>query len=135
MNTRSLCRKTKLGSIVSLRVVVVLMSMGVILAFSPASTSASVKPSTAKAPVSAPSAGEGSSSLEAVASKASETGRKVAMSLLGLAFAVAGVVLAFRRDFREAVGVFAVGFVAVLLVTPAGLSLLQDTVNTLLGVQ
>jgi hypothetical protein len=73
------------------------------------------------------------STLEAAASKAGSTGRKVAMSLIGLAFAVAGIVLAFRRDFKEAAGVFAVGIVAVLLATPAGISLLQDTVNSLFG--
>jgi hypothetical protein len=91
------------------------------------------------APGSAGSAAAGSSaassSLESVASKAGETGRKVAMSLIGLAFAVAGIVLAFRRDFKEAAGVFAVGIVAVLMATPAGISLLQDTVNSLLGAQ
>jgi hypothetical protein len=89
---------------------------------------------------SAPNTAAGSSttagsSLEAVASKAGDTGRKVAMSLIGLAFAVAGIVLAFRRDFKEAAGVFAVGIVAVLMATPAGISLLQETVNSLLGVQ
>jgi hypothetical protein len=73
------------------------------------------------------------SSLEAAASRAGDTGRKVAMSLIGLAFAVAGIVLAFRRDFKEAAGVFAVGIVAVLLATPAGINLLQDTVNSLFG--
>jgi hypothetical protein len=55
------------------------------------------------------------------------------MSLIGLAFAVAGIVLAFRRDFKEAAGVFAVGIVAVLLATPAGVHLLQDTVTSLFG--
>lgn len=78
-------------------------------------------------------ASEEGSSLEAAASKAGSTGRKVAMSLIGLAFAIAGIVLAFRRDFKEAAGVFAVGIVAVLLATPAGLNLLQDTVNSLFG--
>jgi hypothetical protein len=86
---------------------------------------------------SAPAGAGGSpaegSSLEAAASKAGSTGRKVAMSLIGLAFAVAGTVLAFRRDFKEAVGVFAVGIVAVLLATPAGIDLLRDTVNSLFG--
>src|ERR1700744_2821569 len=79
--------------------------------------------------------GEGAGTLEAAASRAGSTGRKVAMSLIGLAFAVAGIVLAFRRDFKEAAGVFAVGIVAVLLATPAGLSLLQDTVSSLFGSQ
>lgn len=73
------------------------------------------------------------SSLESAAAKAGSTGRAVAMSLIGLAFAVAGIVLAFKRDFREAAGVFAVGIVSVLLATPTGVSLLQDTVNSLFG--
>jgi hypothetical protein len=76
---------------------------------------------------------EGASSLEAAASRAGQTGRKVAMSLIALAFAVASIVLAFRRDFKEAAGVFAVGIVAVLLASPAGVSVLRDTVNSLFG--
>lgn len=79
-------------------------------------------------------AGEhGGSSLESAAARAGSTGRAVAMSLIGLAFAVAATVLAFRRDFKEAASVFAVGIVAVLLATPAGLSLLRDTVASLFG--
>jgi hypothetical protein len=82
----------------------------------------------------APSSSESTvSSLEAAASKAGDTGRAVAMSLIGLAFAVAATVLAFRRDFKEAAGVFAVGIVSVLLATPAGVSLLRDTVASLFG--
>jgi hypothetical protein len=93
-------------------------------------------------PSSAPGAGstqqpgtsEGSgSSLETAAAKAGSTGRAVAMSLIGLAFAVAAIVLAFKRDFKEAAGVFAVGIVCVLLATPTGVSVLQDTVNSLFG--
>jgi predicted secreted Zn-dependent protease len=75
----------------------------------------------------------GGSSLESAAAKAGSTGRAVAMSLIGLAFAVAATVLAFRRDFKEAVGVFAVGIVSVLLATPAGVSILRDTVTSLFG--
>jgi hypothetical protein len=75
----------------------------------------------------------GGSSLESAAAKAGNTGRAVAMSLIGLAFAVAATVLAFRRDFKEAAGVFAVGIVSVLLATPAGVSLLRDTVTSLFG--
>lgn len=78
---------------------------------------------------------KGGSSLESAAAKAGDTGRAVAMSLIGLAFAVAATVLAFRRDFKEAAGVFAVGIVSVLLATPAGVSLLKDTVNSLFGAQ
>jgi glucose uptake protein GlcU len=72
-------------------------------------------------------------SLESAAAKAGSTGRAVAMSLIGLAFAVAAIVLAFKRDFKEAAGVFAVGIVSVLLATPTGVSLLRDTVNSLFG--
>lgn len=77
----------------------------------------------------------GGTSLEAAASKAGDTGRAVAMSLIGLAFAVAATVLAFRRDFKEAAGVFAVGIVSVLMATPAGVSLIRDTVSSLFGAQ
>jgi hypothetical protein len=82
--------------------------------------------------VAATAAGE-TGSLEAAAAKASETGRKVAMSLIALGFAIAAIVLAFRRDFKEAVGVFAVGLVAIVLATPTGVNVLHDTVNSLFG--
>jgi hypothetical protein len=72
-------------------------------------------------------------SLESAAKKADTTGRTIAMSLIGLALAIASIVLAFRRDFKEAAGVFVVGIVAVLLATPAGLNLLEDTVTSLFG--
>jgi hypothetical protein len=78
---------------------------------------------------------QGASSLEDAAARAGNTGRAVAMSLIGLALAVAATVLAFRRDFKEAAGVLAVGLVAVLLATPSGVSLLRDTVASLLGSQ
>ena len=72
-------------------------------------------------------------SLESAASKAGDTARTIAMSLIGLALAIASIVLAFRRDFKEAAGVFAVGIVAVLLAQPTGLELLQHTVTSLFG--
>ncbi|HEY5193008.1 MAG TPA: hypothetical protein VIJ39_03925 [Solirubrobacteraceae bacterium] len=78
-------------------------------------------------------ASEGAGSLEAAAAKAGETGRKVAMSLIALGFAIAAIVLAFRRDFKEAAGIFAIGLVAILLATPAGVNVLHDTVNSLFG--
>ena len=71
------------------------------------------------------------SSLESAAAKAGSTGRAVAMSLSAWPLRSLATVLAFRRDFKEAAGVFAVGIVSVLLATPAGVSLLQDTVNSL----
>jgi hypothetical protein len=77
--------------------------------------------------------GEQGTSLESAAKKAGETGRKVAMSLIALGFAIASIVLAFRRDFKEAAGVFGVGLVAILLATPAGVNVLHDTVNALFG--
>jgi hypothetical protein len=86
------------------------------------------------APSGTPASSAGDS-LEAAASRAGDTGRKIAMSLIGLGFAIAAIVLSFRRDFKEAAGVFAVGIVAVLLATPAGVRLLRDTVSSLFGAQ
>jgi predicted RND superfamily exporter protein len=103
------------------------------VALAPIAASAAVDTQTsANAPQTASTEHTGSS-LEAAAAKASSTGRTIAMSLIGLALAVASIVLAFRRDFKEAAGVFAVGIVAVLLATPTGVSLLQDTVSSLFG--
>jgi hypothetical protein len=99
----------------------------------PANAAVSDTRSTATPPPVAAEGGGGS--LEAAAAKAGNTGRAVAMSLIGLAFAVAATVLAFRRDFKEAAGVFAVGIVSVLLATPAGVSLLRATVTSLFGSQ
>jgi hypothetical protein len=94
---------------------------------------AAVTESTPAGSTPAASSESGGSSLESAAAKAGSTGRAVAMSLIGLAFSVAATVLAFRRDFKEAVGVFAVGIVSVLLATPAGVSILRDTVTSLFG--
>ncbi len=105
------------------------MGIGVALPATPACAAVTT------APIAPPaSSGEkGATSLETAAAKAGATGRAVAMSLIGLAFAVAATVLAFRRDFKEAAGVFSVGIVSVLLATPAGVSLLRDTVTSLFG--
>jgi len=75
----------------------------------------------------------GGASLESAASQASSTGRTIALSLIGLALAVAAVVLVFKRDFKEAVGVLAIGVIAVLLASPAGLTVIQNTVSLLFG--
>jgi hypothetical protein len=99
----------------------------------PSATAAVVAGSTGAVRAATPS--QGGSSLESAAAKAGDTGRAVAMSLIGLALAVSATVLAFRRDFKEAAGVFAVGIVAVLLATPSGISLLRDTVASLFGAQ
>ena len=77
--------------------------------------------------------GGGANSLEDAADRAGSTARNVGLSLLALALAVAAVILLFKRDFKEAAGVFAIGLLAVLLVTPAGLALLRDTVGWLTG--
>jgi hypothetical protein len=89
--------------------------------------------STSGTPSLAAVAGEGSGSLESAASKAGESGRKIAMSLIALGFSIASIVLAFRRDFKEAAGIFAIGLVAILLATPAGENVLHKTVNSLFG--
>jgi hypothetical protein len=113
---------------------IISLACGVIaLALAPAGAVASVAAGGSSGAAAASQPEHGGSSLEAAAARASDTGRAVAMSLIGLAFAVAGTVLAFRRDFKEAAGVFAVGIVSVLLATPAGLSLLRDTVSSLFG--
>jgi hypothetical protein len=71
--------------------------------------------------------------VEKAAAKAGEVGKKVATSLIGLAFAIAAIVLAFRRDFKEAAGVLAIGIVAIFLAGSHGVSALEDTVNKLFG--
>lgn len=72
-------------------------------------------------------------SLETAANRASSIGRTIALSLIGLALAVAAVVLVFKRDFKEAVGVVVIGIIAVLLASPVGLSVIQQTVTLLFG--
>jgi hypothetical protein len=96
-------------------------------------TQQAISSAASSAATSAAASEKTGASLESAAAKAGDTARTVAMSLIGLALAIASIVLAFRRDFKEAAGVFAVGIVAVLLATPAGLSLLQDTVTSLFG--
>lgn len=101
---------------------------------SPAPAAGAVAATGTGVAASAPAAGSsGGGSLEAAAAKAGDTGRKVAFSLISLAFAIAAIVLSFKRDFKDAVGVFAIGIVAVLLVSPAGIGVLQDTVKVLFG--
>jgi hypothetical protein len=121
-----ICRRT--------RPLVILLACALLaLALAPLSASAAVDTQTSANAPQAASTEKTGNSLEAAAAKASSTGRTIAMSLIGLALAVASIVLAFRRDFKEAAGVFAVGIVAVLLATPTGVSLLQDTVSSLFG--
>jgi hypothetical protein len=98
---------------------------------------ASFAPAPARAQVQATpapgSGGGGNTSLEQAARRAGDTGRAVARDLLVVAFAVAAVILVFRRDFKEAAVIFAIGLLAVLLASPAGLNALNDLVATLFG--
>jgi hypothetical protein len=104
------------------------------LAAGPRQAAAAVRSSSPPSSASSAAASSGGTgSLESAAAKAGATGRAVAMSLIGLGFAVAGTVLVFRRDFKEAAGVLAVGIVAVLLATPAGVNVLRNTVASLFG--
>jgi hypothetical protein len=89
-------------------------------------------PDAKSQPTSAPADG---SALQDAAERAGQMGRTVALSLIGLALAAAAVMLVFRRDFKEAAGVFAVGLLAVLLATPSGLRLLRNTAELLFGGQ
>ncbi len=110
----------------------VLLGLVLLAASPPAATlAAAPAPPTALASpgVTSPTGG----SLESAASRAGDTGRKIGLSLIGLALAVAAVILVFKRDFKEAVGVIAIGIVAVLLVSPAGVNVLKDTVSMLFG--
>jgi hypothetical protein len=125
-------RAARLTTSIRAIAMIVVLLLGVALGPSPGKARAAVASTPKSTSAAAPSNGE-ASSLESAASRAGETGRRVAMSLIGLAFAVAAIVLAFRRDFKEAVGVFAVGIVSVLLATPAGVNLLRDTVSSLFG--
>ena len=112
------------------------MSMLLVLTVTPAlaaGTPNRARAYSAASPVAAVVTGEGSGSLESAASKAGETGRKIAMSMIALGFSIASIVLAFRRDFKEAAGIFAIGLVAILLATPAGENVLHETVNSLFG--
>jgi len=99
----------------------------------PASPSARVAGTGTFAATSSLETTSNSTSLETAASRASSTGRTIAFSLIGLALAVAGVILVFRRDFKEAVGVLAIGIIAIMLASPVGLSVLENTVSTLFG--
>jgi hypothetical protein len=90
-------------------------------------------PTVLAADTAAAASSDQADSLEGAASRASEVGRTIAFSLIGLALAVAGVLLVFRRDFKEAVGVLAIGVIAVMLASPIGLTVLQDTVSVLFG--
>ena len=99
----------------------------------PASPSARVAGTGTFAAASTLETASNSTSLETAASRASSTGRTIAFSLIGLALAVAGVILVFRRDFKEAVGVLAIGIIAIMLASPVGLSVLENTVSTLFG--
>jgi hypothetical protein len=77
----------------------------------------------------------GANALQDAAERAGQIGRVVALSLIGLALAAASVMLIFRRDFKEAAGIFAVGLLAVLLATPSGLNLLRNTAALIFGGQ
>jgi hypothetical protein len=125
-------QKLRLGGYATAVLAMVALACFSLAAIEPGAAHAAIN---SQPPTQAAAGSSEGGTLEAAATRAGNTGRKVAMSLIGLAFAVAGIVLAFRRDFKEAAGVFAVGIVAVLLATPAGLHLLQDTVSSLVGSQ
>ncbi|MGH2912033.1 MAG: hypothetical protein ACRDJ3_06110 [Solirubrobacteraceae bacterium] len=109
------------------------LTLTLLMLAAPAVAVGSQAPLLPHSTLAAVGSGSGSGSLESAATKAGETGRKVAMSLIALGFAIASIVLAFRRDFKEAVGIFAVGLVSIVLATPAGVNVLHGTVNSLFG--
>jgi hypothetical protein len=105
------------------------------LAASPPAASAQVPALVAAAASSTTTTAgsESGSSLEAAANRAGDLSRKIAVSLIGLGLAVAAIRLVFRRNFKEASGVVVLGLLAVLLASPVGESLLQNTVNAVFG--
>ncbi len=109
------------------RAVAATLACASLLALNPGLAAAAVAGGASTSSRSPESAG----SLESAAARAGNTGRAVAMSLIGLALAVAGTVLAFRRDFKDAAALFAVGVVAIVFATPAGVSLLRSTAASL----
>jgi hypothetical protein len=94
----------------------------------------STTPAVAQVQATPPGGGQGGgTTLEQAAEKAGDTARTVAISLLGVALAIAAVILLFKRDFKEAAAIFGVGLLGVLLATPAGLNALNDLVAVLFG--
>lgn len=89
----------------------------------------------AASPAATPAVAEesGDHSLMKAAETAQNDGRTIATDLIGLGCAIAAIMLAFRRDFKEAAGVFAIGVVAILLSTGTGVDVLKSTVTTLFG--
>src|SRR5689334_21198082 len=95
-------------------------SLGVLLTTAALAVAMCAIPLAAPAPAAAAvastssggSSSGGSDSLEHATKRAGDTGRKVAMYLIGLAFAFAAVLLVFKRDFREAAAIFGVGILA-----------------------
>lgn len=125
-----------LAAIARLRVIVVI---AVIAATPAALVLTAALPDRARAAVQSadqqarPAPSEGANALQDAADRAGRLARGVALSLIGFALAVTSVVLIFRRDFREAAAVFAVGLLAVLLATPSGVRVLRDTAAMLFG--
>jgi hypothetical protein len=118
---------TRIATLASLAAVLALGTIPV-AALTPAPAAAQVQATPAPG-----SGAGGGTSLEQAAQRAGDTGRAVARDLLVVAFAVAAVILVFRRDFKEAAVIFAIGLLAVLLASPAGLNALNDLVATLFG--
>lgn len=75
--------------------------------------------------------GGGVTDLENAAKNAGKTGENVAISLIGLALAIAAIVLTFRRDFKEAAGVVLIGGIAIFLAKGVGVKVLEETVKSL----
>jgi hypothetical protein len=118
---------------IAIGVVVALMVTSTCLIPSAAYASGGSVGSKGATTTSTSGSGGGELELTKAAEKAKETGRTIAMSLIGLAFAIASIVLAFKRDFKEAVGVIVIGSLAVFLAGEQGLKVLENTVTKLFG--
>ncbi len=77
----------------------------------------------------APGAGSGATTIEKAASKATSTVRSVAASVIGLGMCLAGLVLAFKRDFSWAAAAIGCGLVALFLSSNAGFDSIKNFVD------
>ncbi len=77
--------------------------------------------------------GSGTTSIERAASKATSTVRGVAGSVIGLGLTLAGLILAFKRDFNWAAAAIGCGLVALFLASSAGFDAIKNLVTHIAG--
>lgn len=100
-----------------------------------ATTAGPLASSPASALVGGPGAGgssgggQGATTIERSASRATSTTRAVAGSVIGIGMCIAGLILAFKRDFNWAAAAIGCGLVAFFLASSAGVDSLKNLVD------